>query len=68
MSPRPPRRRLSVLLQVSQTLLVLGAAILVVGLLLQGGRSAVALGAVLLVGGAVLLGVGLVRNRRGRSG
>ena len=65
MSPRPERRRTGLLLQVGQTLLVLGAAVVVLGLVLHGGFSAVGVGVLIMVVGAVLLGVGL--RRRGRQ-
>ena len=64
MSPRPPRPRAGLLLQVGQTLLVLGAAVVVLGLVLQGGVSGVGVGVVIMVVGAVLLVLGLRRRPR----
>ena len=64
MSPRPPRRpRTGPLAQVGQTLVVLGVALLAVGLLLGNGDLTVWIGLVLVVVGVPLLVVGLRRKR-----
>jgi peptidoglycan/LPS O-acetylase OafA/YrhL len=60
---RRPRPRAGLAVQLGQTVLVLGAALLLIGLFLQGGPYAVGIGAVLAVVGAVVFVVGL-RNRR----
>ena len=67
MSPRRPERqpRTGLLVQTGQTLLVLGAALLVIGLLLGNGDLTVWIGLVLLVVGLPLLVVGLRRQRGG---
>lgn len=57
-----PRPRAGLAVQLGQTLLVLGVAVLLIGLFLQGGAYAVGIGVVLAVVGAVVLVVGL-RNR-----
>lgn len=60
---RRPGPRAGLTVQLGQTLLVLGVAVLVVGLFPNGGSFAVGIGAVLAVVGLVLLVVGLRRRR-----
>ena len=59
--PRP-RPRAGLVVQLGQTLLVLGLLVLLAGLFLQGGPSAVAIGAVAAVVGLVVFVVGLRRR------
>jgi peptidoglycan/LPS O-acetylase OafA/YrhL len=59
-----PRPRAGLAVQLGQTLLVLGVAVLLVGLFLQGGSYAVGIGAVVAVVGAVLFVLGLRRRAR----
>ena len=65
--PRPERRRSGLLVQLGQTLLVLGVALLAVGLLLRTGDATAWLGLLLMVVGVPLLVVGLRRQRRGAT-
>ena len=62
---RRPRPQAGLAVQLGQTLLVLGAAVLVVSLFLDGASSGVWIGGVLAVVGLVLFVVGL--RRRGRA-
>ena len=66
-APRPARPRTSPLVQVGQTLAVLGVALLAVGLLLGNGDLTIWLGLVLLVVGVPLLVVGLRRRSHDRD-
>ena len=65
--PRPARPRSGPLVQVGQTLVVLGVALLAVGLLLGNGDLTVWLGLVLIVVGVPLLVVGLRRRGQDRG-
>ncbi|MGI3783647.1 MAG: hypothetical protein ACRYG2_23020 [Janthinobacterium lividum] len=59
--PRP-RPRTGLAVQLGQTLLVLGIAVLLVGLFLRGGSFAIGIGAVVAAVGLVLFVVGLRRR------
>ena len=62
--PGRDRRRAGLVAQTGQTLLVLGAVVLVVGLLISNEPSTVWVGVALLVAGAVVFVVGLRGRRR----
>jgi uncharacterized membrane protein HdeD (DUF308 family) len=62
--PGRDRRRADVVAQTGQTLLVLGAVVLVVGLLISSEPSTVWVGVALLAVGAVVFVVGLRGRRR----
>ena len=61
---RPPRPRAGLAVQLGQTLIVLGLAVLAVGLFLRDAGQSAWVGAVLLLAGVVVFVVGLGRRRR----